>query len=236
MDKLPIGSTGADPVIAALTQPAAGLTITGGAGSITFALANDLAAVEGLATTGIVSRTAADTWIATTVTQHAVIIGAAGEIPAMLGPLTNGQLVVGSTGVAPVAASLASADGSVTITAGAGTIDLSSAPGIVWTNISANQALVINNGVNCTGGAALSLSLPATSAVGTVIEVALDGSTSWTITQGAGQQIRLGNQTTTAGAGGSLASTAQGDWVRLVCKTADTIWTCVGVIGNITIL
>lgn len=41
-----------------------------------------------------------------------------------LGPLTNGQLVIGSTGVAPVAGSLASADGSITITPGAGTIDL----------------------------------------------------------------------------------------------------------------
>ena len=51
-----------------LTQPAAGITVSGGpittTGSITLALANDLAAVEGLATTGIVRRTAADTWTA----------------------------------------------------------------------------------------------------------------------------------------------------------------------------
>lgn len=66
--QLLIGSTGADPVAASLTQPAAGLTITGGAGSITFALANDLAAVEGLATTGIATRTAANTWTTRTVT------------------------------------------------------------------------------------------------------------------------------------------------------------------------
>ena len=48
-----------------MTAPAAGLTITnpdGIAGSPTFALANDLAALEGLATTGIPKRTAADTW------------------------------------------------------------------------------------------------------------------------------------------------------------------------------
>ncbi len=48
-----------------LTQPAAGLTITSSValgGTATFALANDLAAVEGLATTGFVKRTAADTW------------------------------------------------------------------------------------------------------------------------------------------------------------------------------
>lgn len=48
-----------------LTQPAAGITIAnanGSGGNPTFALANDLAAVEGLATTGLARRSAADTW------------------------------------------------------------------------------------------------------------------------------------------------------------------------------
>ena len=52
-----------------LTQPAAGITVTNGdgvAGNPTLALANDLAAVEGLTATGIVRRTAADTWSAGT--------------------------------------------------------------------------------------------------------------------------------------------------------------------------
>ena len=41
-----------------------------------------------------------------------------------LGPLTNGQLIIGSTGLAPVAGTLTSTDGSVSITNGAGSIDL----------------------------------------------------------------------------------------------------------------
>jgi hypothetical protein len=48
-----------------LTAPAAGLTITnpaGIAGNPTFALANDLAALEGLASTGIARRTGSDAW------------------------------------------------------------------------------------------------------------------------------------------------------------------------------
>lgn len=48
-----------------LTAPAAGLTITnpaGIAGNPTFALANDLAALEGLGSTGIARRTGSDTW------------------------------------------------------------------------------------------------------------------------------------------------------------------------------
>lgn len=71
-----------------LTAPAAGLTITnpaGIAGNPTFALANDLAAVEGLASTGLAARTATDTWAQRTLT------GTAAEIT-----VTNGDGVSGN--------------------------------------------------------------------------------------------------------------------------------------------
>ena len=54
-----------------LTAPAAGITVSDGngvAGNPTLALANDLAAVEALSTTGFVRRTGTDTWSATTLT------------------------------------------------------------------------------------------------------------------------------------------------------------------------
>jgi hypothetical protein len=58
-------------------------------------------------------------------TANTILYGA-GPLLTMseLGPLTNGQLIIGSTGLAPVAGSLTSTNGSVTITGGAGTIDL----------------------------------------------------------------------------------------------------------------
>ena len=56
----------------AATAPAAGITISGSpittSGTFTFALANDLAAVEGLSTNGIATRTATDTWATRTMT------------------------------------------------------------------------------------------------------------------------------------------------------------------------
>lgn len=56
----------------ATSQPAAGLTITGGpittSGTFTFALANDLSALEGLSSTGLAARTGTDTWAQRTVT------------------------------------------------------------------------------------------------------------------------------------------------------------------------
>lgn len=70
--QLAIGDTaGVNPVAASLTAPAAGITITGGAGSITFALADDLAALEALASTGLAARTAASTWAVRTLQQPA---------------------------------------------------------------------------------------------------------------------------------------------------------------------
>lgn len=53
-----------------LTQPATGLTISnanGAGGNPTFAFANDLAALEALASTGLAARTATDTWAQRTI-------------------------------------------------------------------------------------------------------------------------------------------------------------------------
>lgn len=66
--QLPIGSTGANPVLATLGAPAAGLTWTNGAGSIAIALANDIAALEALSSTGLAVRSASDTWVQRTIT------------------------------------------------------------------------------------------------------------------------------------------------------------------------
>ena len=121
---------------------------------------------------------------------------------------------------------------------GAGTVPTYQTPvsSITWQAIGASGALVNNIGYLCTTGAALSFSLPATSAVGTVIALSLVGSTSWTITQGANQYIIFGSSTTTVGAGGSLASTAAGDTVYLVAMEADLGWVVVSSIGNITLV
>jgi hypothetical protein len=164
---------------------------------------------------------------------------AAGPTAAMayLGPLTDGQLIIGSTGAAPVAAQLIAGAGT-TISAGPGTITISStASGDNWTAISASQTLSPNNSYLCVApGGALSLALPAVAAQFTRITVALEDATSFVITQGAGQQIRLGSQLTTAGAAGSLASTAQGDVVSLVCSVADTKWIVDSAVGNLTLV
>lgn len=75
-----IARTGTGTVaVRAITQPAAGLTVTNGdgvAGNPTLGLANDLAAVEGMTTTGFVRRTATDTWTAASIAD--------GDLPSAL--------------------------------------------------------------------------------------------------------------------------------------------------------
>ena len=72
------------------------------------------------------------------------------------------------------------ANGYVSMSAGHG--------GITWQDISASQTMGVDNGYICISpGGALSLALPPTSSVGTLISIILDGSTSFTITQSAGQ-------------------------------------------------
>ena len=94
--------------------------------------------------------------------------------------------------------------------------------------------MVSGEGYICSGGASLNLTLPATSSVGDVIYVVLDGSSSFFIKQGASQQIRFGNTTTTAGAVGELVSSAQGDSIQLLCTVANTNWIVLHSIGNLT--
>jgi hypothetical protein len=79
-----------------ITAPAAGISVSGspvtGSGSITLALANDLAAVEGISSTGIVRRTGGDTWSAGTQ------VGLTTEVTGIL-PVANGGTGTSSPGL-----------------------------------------------------------------------------------------------------------------------------------------
>lgn len=137
--------------------------------------------------------------------------------------------------------------GNVIFVVGSGAISVSGNPGTNtltitetgltgWNKISASQTLVVNMGYFCTGGGTLALLLPATSIVGDEIQVSLVGSTAWQITQGAGQQIIMGSSQTTAGVGGTLTSTQQGDSIRMVCLTTNLTWVVLSSMGNPTVV
>jgi hypothetical protein len=137
-----IGSTGFYAVTGAgtsvtrsLVAPAAGVTITnpdGIAGSPTFALANDLAAIEALSTTGIPVRSGADTWAIRTLVAPAAGItitnpaGVGGNITfALAGDLAGVEGLAG-TGFAVRTAANTWANRSITTT----TLSLTNGAGI----------------------------------------------------------------------------------------------------------
>ena len=111
-----LGSTGADPTFGTLTSTGNTLTYTQSAGGLNIDITSPLVVSYG--GTG-----------ATTFTQNAVLIGNGTSPLSTVGPLTNGQLLIGSTGNAPVAATLTPGT-NITITNSAGGITIS-ATGVV---------------------------------------------------------------------------------------------------------
>lgn len=140
-----------------LAAPAAGLTITnpaGVAGNPTFALANDLAAVEALGTTGFAVRSGADTW------KTASVTGQSGEVTVTNGTGITADVIVGLTDVGtPVTASFVKvttdSKGRVTATTAPTITDISTALGYTPLNKAGDtMSGVLNMGSQLISGVA----------------------------------------------------------------------------------
>lgn len=173
-------------------------------------------------------------------TIHGILVsqGASAVTPKVL---TNGQLLIGSTGADPAIASLTAGAG-MTVTPGAGTITLASTAATTWNTVSSTSAtLVASNGYISTNVLLTTYTLPATATVGDRFTIlsATGNTAGWTIVQNAGQKIRLGTSVTTTGVGGSLSSTALGDTVIFVCVDATggaEAFQVTDSVGNLTIV
>jgi hypothetical protein len=113
------------------------------------------------------------------------------------------------------------------------------AGGLTWSVITADQSVVASHGYICNKGTLLTLTLPASSTAGDLFNVTgINIALGWKIAQNASQQIFFGTSSTTAGTGGSLASTAIRDSLQLVCVTggSSSVWQVYGSIGNVTVV
>ncbi len=271
-----IGSTGNPPVQAALTAPAAGVTITGGAGSITFALANDLAGVEGLSGTGLATRTASDTWTTRTIAGTASRIslsngdGVSGNPTVDIDAAYVGQTSITTLGTVATGTWSATAIGETkggtnqtTYTTGdilyasasntlsklAATVDgyvltlASGVPswaaaggGVTWVEeTTTSRTAAVNEAIVCNNAGLVTVTLPDTAAFGSILRIVGKGAGGWRLAQNASENIRFGSSVTTTGVGGRLDSTNQYDAIELVCTVANTTWTVISSIGNITV-
>jgi len=106
-----------------------------------------------------------------------------------------------------------------------------------WVDVTGtSQAMAVNTGYLADNASLVTLTLPSTAAQFSVIIVAGHGAGGWKIAQNAGQTINIGNQTTTAGVTGSLASTNANDVVTLLCTVANTTFMSLNGWGNITVV
>ncbi len=130
--------------------------------------------------------------------------------------------------------------GAITVTGNSLTNTLtisSSNPFFSWFVISGSQMAVTQTGYFTNGGSRVDMMLPNTSFVGDIFVVADLGGNKFRVTQDSGQQILLGNSSTTVGAMGYIESIFIGDSITLVCCVDNLTWMAVPApTGNLTIV
>jgi len=173
-----------------------------------------------------------------TLTSHGILMGnGAGDIQATAEP-TDGQILIGKTGDFPQLASLTAGAG-ISVTPGAGTITIANtSTGMAWTAVTVDAVLVVNTGTVANKAGLLSMTLPATAAIGDILEFTnINTTVGLRIVQNANQYIRFGTVLSTTGVGGYVETTQLGDSLKLVCIVAgaSTGWCVLGSHGNWTI-
>lgn len=106
--------------------------------------------------------------------------------------------------------------------------------GLTWTTVSGtSQSAAVNNGYITNNAGAVTVTLPATAAIGETVEIAGLGAGGWIVAVATGQSIHIGSSTTTVTTG-TLASTNRYDNLIIKCVVANTEWQAKPV-GNITV-
>ncbi len=138
-------------------------------------------------------------------------------------PLTDGQLLIGATGTAPAAGNLTAGAG-ISITNAANSITITATGGgIGWSTIAGTtQAAAINQGYVVGNAAQTTITLPATFAVGSNIQIKGLGAGGWILQAQAGDTIAIG--TTATSSGGTLTSVNANDGVSVTAIVANTTW------------
>jgi len=109
--------------------------------------------------------------------------------------------------------------------------------GITWTEVTTtSQSAAVNNGYITNNAGLVTVTLPSTAAVGSIVAIAGSGAGGWKLAQNASGVIHFDGTDTTTGTGGSLASVVRYDSVEVVCITANNGWVVRSSVGNITIV
>jgi len=217
-------SGSAAPTVAGVLTVSGGTGInTAGAGStLTINLDNPVTVANG--GTGVA-----------VLTDGGILLGSGTSSVTTTGQPSNGQLLIGRTGLDPILGTLTAGVG-ISITEASGSITIgSSSGGLNWNvETGTSDSMVSNNGYIANNAGTVTYTLPGTANVGDVFKVTgLQGA--WVIAQNAGNTIHFSDQSTTTGVGGSLASTDARDAVEIICVVADLDYQVISSVGNITV-
>lgn len=230
---VPTGSNGVALTLGQNSIDVAGINAsTAQVGVVT--LADDAEAIAGTDTSKAIVPTSLKAKLGSQTANGLAYGGGDTQAVNWLAAATDGQIPIGSTGMAPVLATLtAGSNISITNAAGSITIDsTASGGGITWNVVTADTTMAPDEGYILTGATDRDFTLPATAAVGTILAAAAFETGKFTIVQNAGQDIRFGTGVTTTGVGGSIESSNPGDAIKMVCVVADTSWMVVSSQGN----
>jgi hypothetical protein len=149
--------------------------------------------------------------------NNGVLITSSGGVPSFLANGTTGQVLTATTGSPPSWTTVGTA--------------------LTWVDItSGSQAIAVNTGYITDNATTVTYSLPTTAAQGSIFEISCGTSaaatTPFSISQAAGQSIKFGNQTSTTGVGGSVASTLKYDSIKVLCVVANTTFVVLSSVGN----
>jgi len=108
--------------------------------------------------------------------------------------------------------------------------------GLAWSDVTGTtQAATVNYGYVANNASLVTITLASTASVGDILRVVGLGNGGWRIAQNASEYIYFGNATTTTGTGGYLEFTHSKDSIELVCVVANTGWSVMSSVGNITV-
>ena len=155
--------------------------------------------------------------------DSAVLVTTSAGVPGFSGTMLNGQLIIGSTGATPTAATLTPGIG-ISISNGAGSITISATSEGNWVDqntgsvtLAAGYKYMIDNGAGL-----VTLTLPAAPTLGDTFEIAGYSSGGWQVAQNALQNMQFGSTSTTPGVTGYAASMNQYDRILITYAAANT--------------
>jgi len=168
--------------------------------------------------------------------------GAGSTVTIAVGSAVCDSAATDSGTATPSAGVLTFAGGTNVTTSGSGsTVTINSSGGgggLTWNEVTGtSQSASVDNGYITNNASLVTVTLPDTAALGSVVRICGKGAGGWKLAQNASESIIWDeDSSTTTGTGGSLQSTDDYDAVEVLCTVANTTWTVISSKGNITVV